>query len=169
MADRPTDPVSLNQPRADSLRLINLINQALRTDPIVLSPDAQRICDTIMGARPDFLLLVDVNGVIHFATDACESLFGISALALEGRPFASLLQVTNQQNFSPFLHDRIAPMAGQSFAQLGPMDLRIKLQGGERREFPSWVALRVGSVDMLQPAAAQVSLFFFQPDGHHPS
>lgn len=36
MADRPTDPVSLNQPRTDSLRLIKLINQALGADPIVL-------------------------------------------------------------------------------------------------------------------------------------
>lgn len=161
MADRPTDPVSLNQPRTDSLRLIKLINQALGADPIVLSPDAQRFCDTIVGARPDFLLLVDVSGVIRFATDACESLFGISALALEGKPFASLLQATDQQNFSQFLHDRITPMAGQSFAQLGPIDLRIKLQGGERRESPSWVALRVGSVDMRQPAVAEASLFFF--------
>lgn len=110
MADRPTDPVSLNQPRTDSLRLIKLINQALGADPIVLSPDVQRICDTIMGARPDFLLLVDVSGVIRFATDACESLFGISALALEGKPFASLLQATDQQNFSQFSHDRTTPL-----------------------------------------------------------
>ncbi len=67
---------------------------------------------------------------MRFATDACESLFGISALALDGKPFASLLQATDQQNFSQFLHDRITPMGGQSFAQLGPIDLRIKLQGG---------------------------------------
>ena len=98
MANRRTDSVSLNQPRTDSLRLMKLINQPLRADSIVLSPDVvQRICDSIMGARPDFLPLVDVSGVIHFATDACESLFGISAPPPENKPFASALQATNQQ------------------------------------------------------------------------
>ena len=104
--------------------------------------------------------LVDVSGVIHFATDACESLFGISAPALENKPFASALQATDQQSFSQFLHDRINPMAGQFFARLGPLDFGIKLEGGERRESSNWGALRVGSVDMLQLAAVQAFLFF---------
>lgn len=161
MADFFTDSVTPKLPRTDSLRLVKLINQARDANPINLSPDVQRICDAIIGARPDVMLLVDLSGVIHFATDACEILFGVSALALEGQSFASLLQATDQQNFSQFVQERIAPMAGQSFSQLGPIELRIKAADSERREFPSWVALRVGSVDTLQPADAQAPLFFF--------
>ena len=113
------------------MSLIKLINQALRADPIALSPDVQRICDPIIGARPDFLLLADVSGVIHFATDACESPFGVSAPALEVKPLASLLQTTGQQNFSQFLHDRINPLGRAVFLAVGAY--RLAHQVGRRR------------------------------------
>ena len=110
---------------SDVMRLAALFNRILGEDKIRLSPPVQMLCDAMIGTRPDFLLAVNTQGTILFASSACLKLSGMSAEALEGEAFETLLDVRDRPDYQQFLADSVLPLAGQSFSRLGPLDVRI--------------------------------------------
>jgi PAS domain-containing protein len=79
-----------NQSTSDASRLTQLINDAMGSVVIDMQPNVQQICNTLISARPDYLMLVNEQGQIRFASDACEDLVGIAGAALEDHTFDSL-------------------------------------------------------------------------------
>ena len=146
---------------SDVVRLAALFNRILGEEKIRLSPPVQMLCDAMIGARPDFLLAVNTQGTIRFASSACLKLSGMSAEALEGEAFETLLDVRDRPDYQQFLADSVLPLAGQSFSRLGPLDVRlapvVEAQTGPIR----WAALRVGSIDLLPNPDSNNALFFF--------
>ena len=60
-----------NPPTTDASRLVELINSFMGTVVIEMQPNVQQICDTLIAARPDYLMLVNAQGQICFASDVC--------------------------------------------------------------------------------------------------
>ena len=58
---------------------------------IDMQPNVQQIGDTLIAARPDYLMLVNAQGQIRLASGACQDLLGLSEASLEQRMFDSLL------------------------------------------------------------------------------
>ena len=128
---------------------------------IDMQPNVQQIYDTLIAARPDYLMSVNAQGQIRFASDACQDLLGLSGASLEQRTFDSLLVADDRHSYQHFMRETIMPLAGRSFSKLGPVDLRVKVSGEADPEFFRWVALRVASVDLLRGSDQQHALFFF--------
>lgn len=84
---------------SDVLRLSALFNRILGEEKIRLSLPVQLLCDAMMGARPDFLLAVNTQGIILFASSACSELAGVSGQALEGEAFETLLDIEDRTRF----------------------------------------------------------------------
>ena len=104
---------------SDVLRLSALFNRILGEEKIILSLPVQLLCDAMMGARPDFLLAVNTQGIILFASSACSELAGVSGQALE-EAFETLLDIEDRTRFRQFMADSVLPMAGKSFSKFGP-------------------------------------------------
>ena len=71
-----------NPPTTDASRLAELINSVMGTVVIDMQPNVQQICDTLIAARPDYLMLVNAQGQIRFASGACLDLLGLSVASL---------------------------------------------------------------------------------------
>ena len=82
---------------SDVMRLAALFNRILGEDKIRLSPPVQMLCDAMIGTRPDFLLAVNTQGTILFASSACLKLSGMSAEALEGEAL-SLIHISDPRD-----------------------------------------------------------------------
>ncbi len=145
---------------SDAKRVAALFNRVLGEETISLSPPIQMLCDAMIEGRPDFLLAVNAQGTIQFASGACSELVGVGAQTLEGEAFETLLDVQDRPDYRQFFADTILPLAGQSFSRLGPLDLRIAPVVEEQKSPIRWVALRVSSID-LPPDAGSNVLFFF--------
>ena len=145
---------------SDVLRLSALFNRILGEEKIRLSLPVQLLCDAMMGARPDFLLAVNTQGIILFASSACSELAGVSGQALEGEVFETFLDIEDRTRFRQFMADSVLPMAGKSFSKLGPLDVRIAPLGKTSSNTIRWAALRVGSIDLLPDSRHQDALFF---------
>ena len=128
---------------------------------IDMQPNVQQICNTLISARPDYLMLVNAQGQIRFASDACEDLVGIAGAALEDHTFDSLLVAEDRHSYQHFMNENVIPLAGSSFSKLGPLDLRVRIAGETKPEAFRWVALRIASVDLLRGSNQQHALFFF--------
>ena len=128
---------------------------------IDMQPNVQQICNTLISARPDYLMLVNARGQIRFASDACEDLVGIAGAALEDHTFDSLLVAEDRHSYQHFMNESVIPLAGSSFSKLGPLDLRVRIAGETKPEAFRWVALRIASVDLLRGSNQQHALFFF--------
>ena len=150
-----------NPPTTDASRLAELINSVMGTVVIDMQPNVQQICDTLIAARPDYLMLVNAQGQIRFASGACLDLLGLSGASLEQRTFDSLLVADDRHSYQQFMRETVMPLAGRSFSKLGPVDLRVKVSGEADPEVFRWVALRVASVDLLRGSDQQHALFFF--------
>ena len=122
----------------------------------------------MMGARPDFLLAVNTQGINLFASSACSELAGVSGQASEREAFETLLDIEDRTRFRQFIADSVLPMAGKSFSKFGPLDVRIAAIGKTSTNTIRWAALRVGSIDLLPDSHHQDALFF-QPDRYNPS
>ena len=150
-----------NQSTSDASRLTQLINHAMGSVVIDMQPNVQQICNTLISARPDYLMLVNAQGQIRFASDACEDLVGIAGAALEDHTFDSLLVAEDRHSYQHFMNESVIPLAGSSFSKLGPLDLRVRIAGETKPEALRWVALRIASVDLLRGSNQQHALFFF--------
>ena len=150
-----------NQSTSDASRLTQLINHAMGSGVIDMQPNVQQICNTLISARPDYLMLVNARGQIRFASDACEDLVGIAGAALEDHTFDSLLVAEDRHSYQHFMNESVIPLAGSSFSKLGPLDLRVRIAGETKPEAFRWVALRIASVDLLRGSNQQHALFFF--------
>ena len=150
-----------NQSTSDASRLTQLINHAMGSVVIDMQPNVQQICNTLISARPDYLMLVNARGQIRFASDACEDLVGIAGAALEDHTFDSLLVAEDRHSYQHFMNESVIPLAGSSFSKLGPLDLRVRIAGETKPEAFRWVALRIASVDLLRGSNQQHALFFF--------
>ena len=150
-----------NPPTTDASRLAELINSVMGTVVIDMQPIVQQICDTLIAARPDSLMLVNAQGQIRFASGACLDLLGLSGASLEQRTFDSLLVADDRHSYQQFMRETVMPLAGRSFSKLGPVDLRLKVSGEADPEVFRWIALRVASVDLLRGSDQQHALFFF--------
>jgi diguanylate cyclase (GGDEF)-like protein len=150
-----------NQSTSDASRLTQLINDAMGSVVIDMQPNVQQICNTLISARPDYLMLVNAQGQIRFASDACEDLVGIAGAALEDHTFDSLLVAEDRHSYQHFMNESVIPLAGSSFSKLGPLDLRVRIAGETKPEAFRWVALRIASVDLLRGSNQQHALFFF--------
>ena len=150
-----------NQSTSDASRLTQLINHAMGSVVIDMQPNVQQICNTLISARPDYLMLVNAQGQIRFASDACEDLVGIAGAALEDHTFDSLLVAEDRHSYQHFMNESVIPLAGSSFSKLGPLDLRVRIAGETKPEAFRWVALRIASVDLLRGSNQQHALFFF--------
>ena len=150
-----------NQSTSDASRLTQLINHAMGSVVINMQPNVQQICNTLISARPDYLMLVNAQGQIRFASDACEDLVGIAGAALEDHTFDSLLVAEDRHSYQHFMNESVIPLAGSSFSKLGPLDLRVRIAGETKPEAFRWVALRIASVDLLRGSNQQHALFFF--------
>ena len=139
-----------NQSTSDASRLTQLINHAMGSVVIDMQPNVQQICNTLISARPDYLMLVNAQGQIRFASDACEDLVGIAGAALEDHTFDSLLVAEDRHSYQHFMNESVIPLAGSSFSKLGPLDLRVRIAGETKPEAFRWVALRIASVDLLR-------------------
>jgi PAS domain S-box-containing protein len=53
-----------------------------------------------MGSRPDFLVIVDIHGIVRFVSYACERFFGLPLSELEGQPFETLIAPQDRQLYS---------------------------------------------------------------------
>ena len=84
---------------SDVLRLSALFNRILGEEKISLSLPVQLLCDAMIGARPDFLLAVNAQGTILFASSACSELAGVSCQALQGEAFETLLDMEDRPSF----------------------------------------------------------------------
>ena len=150
-----------NQSTSDASRLTQLINHAMGSVVIDMQPNVQQICNTLISARPDYLMLVNAQGQIRFASDACEDLVGIAGAAPEDHTFDSLLVAEDRHSYQHFMNESVIPLAGSSFSKLGPLDLRVRIAGETKPEAFRWVALRIASVDLLRGSNQQHALFFF--------
>jgi diguanylate cyclase (GGDEF)-like protein len=150
-----------NQSTSDASRLTQLINHAMGSVVIDMQPNVQQICNTLISARPDYLMLVNAQGQIRFASDACEDLVGIAGAALEDHTFDSLLVAEDRHSYQHFMNESVIPLAGSSFSKLGPLDVRVRIVGETKPEAFRWVALRIASVDLLRGSNQQHALFFF--------
>lgn len=150
-----------NQSTSDASRLTQLINHAMGSVVIDMQPNVQQICNTLISARPDYLMLVNARGQIRFASDACEDLVGIAGAALEDHTFDSLLVAEDRHSYQHFMNESVIPLAGSSFSKLGPLDVRVRIVGEAKPEAFRWVALRIASVDLLRGSNQQHALFFF--------
>ncbi len=150
-----------NQSTSDASRLTQLINHAMGSVVIDMQPNVQQICNTLISARPDYLMLVNAQGQIRFASDACEDLVGIAGAALEDHTFDSLLVAEDRHSYQHFMNESVIPLAGSSFSKLGPLDVRVRIAGETKPEAFRWVALRIASVDLLRGSNQQHALFFF--------
>ena len=150
-----------NQSTSDASRLTQLINHAMGSVVIDMQPNVQQICNTLISARPDYLMLVNARGQIRFASDACEDLVGIAGAALEDHTFDSLLVAEDRHSYQHFMNESVIPLAGSSFSKLGPLDVRVRIAGETKPEAFRWVALRIASVDLLRGSNQQHALFFF--------
>ena len=150
-----------NQSTSDACRLTQLINHAMGSVVIDMQPNVQQICNTLISARPDYLMLVNAQGQIRFASDACEDLVGIAGAALEDHTFDSLLVAEDRHSYQHFMNESVIPLAGSSFSKLGPLDVRVRIAGETKPEAFRWVALRIASVDLLRGSNQQHALFFF--------
>jgi diguanylate cyclase (GGDEF)-like protein len=150
-----------NQSTSDASRLTQLINHAMGSVVIEMQPNVQQICNTLISARPDYLMLVNARGQIRFASDACEDLVGIAGAALEDHTFDSLLVAEDRHSYQHFMNESVIPLAGSSFSKLGPLDVRVRIVGETKPEAFRWVALRIASVDLLRGSNQQHALFFF--------
>lgn len=150
-----------NQSTSDASRLTQLINHAMGSVVIDMQPNVQQICNTLISARPDYLMLVNARGQIRFASDACEDLVGIAGAALEDHTFDSLLVAEDRHSYQHFMNESVIPLAGSSFSKLGPLDVRVRIVGETKPEAFRWVALRIASVDLLRGSNQQHALFFF--------
>ena len=150
-----------NQSTSDASRLTQLINHAMGSVVIDMQPNVQQICNTLISARPDYLMLVNAQGQIRFASDACEDLVGIAGAAVEDHTFDSLLVAEDRHSYQHFMNESVIPLAGSSFSKLGPLDLRVRIAGETKPEAFRWVALRIASVDLLRGSNQQHALFFF--------
>ena len=150
-----------NGDESDVGRLVALFNRTLGEDFISLSLPVQLLCDAMIAARPDFLLAVNAQGTILFASSACSELAGISAQTLEGVAFETLVDMQDRADYREFLADTVLPLAGTSFSKLGPLDVRIAPIGGTSSNPIRWTALRVGSIDLLPDSSVDEALFFF--------
>jgi len=133
---------------------------------IDMQPNVQQIYDTLIAARPDYLMSVNAQGQIRFASDACQDLLGLSGASLEQRTFDSLLVADDRHSYQHFMRETIMPLAGRSFSKLGPVDLRVKVSGeadpevppravpGARREQASHVLARVAFDEGVVEAVA---------------
>ena len=150
-----------NQSTSDASRLTQLINDVMGSVVIDMQSSIQQMCNTLISARPDHLMLVDAQGRIRFASDHCEDLVGIAGVALVGRSFEALLVAEDRHSYQVFMNESVIPLAGSSFSKLGPLDVRVRIAGDANPEDFRWVALRVASVDLLQGSNQQHALFFF--------
>ena len=139
-----------NQSTSDASRLTQLINHAMGSVVIDMQPNVQQICNTLISARPDYLMLVNARGQIRFANDACEDLVVIAGAALEDHTFDSLLVGQDRRSYQHFMNESVIPLAGSSFSKLGPLDVRVRIVGETKPEAFRWVALRIASVDLLR-------------------
>ena len=96
---------------------------------IDMQSSIQQMCNTLISARPDHLMLVDAQGRIRFASDHCEDLVGIAGVALEGRSFEALLVAEDRHSYQVFMNESVIPLAGSSFSKLGPLDVRVRIAG----------------------------------------
>lgn len=108
-----------NQSTSDASRLTQLINHAMGSVVIDMQPNVQQICNTLISARPDYLMLVNARGQIRFASDACEDLVGIAGAALEDHTFDSLLVAEDRHSYQHFMNESVIPLAGSSFLSWG--------------------------------------------------
>ena len=143
----------MSKDNTDIVRIIPIVQHVLGDATIEISPDAQRVFDALMGSRPDFLVIVDARGVIRFATEACESLFGLPCSELEGRRFETLIAEQDLGLYTQFMSQFVEPLIGQSFSKLGPLDLRVVQQDPETAvSSHRSVALRAASSNSLRHA-----------------
>ena len=94
-----------NPPTTDASRLAELINSVMGTVVIDMQPNVQQICDTLIAARPDYLMLVNAEGQIRFASGACLDLLGLSGASLEQRTFDSLLVADDRHSYQQFMRE----------------------------------------------------------------
>lgn len=146
----------------DSLRFMELVSGILGGEPIALSSELQVMCDALMRARPDYLLLVDDQGSIRFATNACEELFGRGATALANESLVSLIAPPDRPLLEEFIRQQLTPLQGQTFAKVGPLDLRvIQVDPDTGATTLRWVAIRVASADLFGDSHASGASYFF--------
>jgi len=141
---------------------MELVSGILGGEPIALSSELQVMCDALMRARPDYLLLVDDQGSIRFATNACEELFGRGATALANESLVSLIAPPDRPLLEEFIRQQLTPLQGQTFAKVGPLDLRvIQVDPDTGATTLRWVAIRVASADLFGDSHASGASYFF--------
>ncbi len=152
----------MSEEKTDVARLIPLLRHALGSTDIDFPPKVRVVFNAIMGSRPDLLLIVDVHGIIQFVSNACERLFGSPFAELEGQSFEMLIAPQDRQLYTQFMNHRVEPFIGQSFSELVPLDLRVVCQDPTKGiSFQRWMALRVGSSDILRSAGSDRAMLLF--------
>lgn len=152
----------MSEEKTDVARLIPLLRHALGSTDIDFPPKVRVVFNAIMGSRPDLLLIVDVHGIIQFVSNACERLFGSPFAELEGQPFEMLIAPQDRQLYTQFMNHRVELFIGQSFSELVPLDLRVVCQDPTKGiSFQRWMALRVGSSDILRSAGSDRAMLLF--------
>ena len=115
----------MSEESTDVARMIPLLRHALGDADLDLPSQVQTVFNAIMGSRPDFLVIVDIRGIVRFVSNACERFFGLPLSELEGQPFEMLIAPQDRQLYSQFILQRVEPLIGQSFSEPIPLDLRI--------------------------------------------
>ena len=150
-------------------RLLLAMHQALGSAAVALPPDAQMFLNAIMGSRPDFLLLTDARGHVEFMSAACQRHLGLSEDELQGLSFESLIAPKDRASLSQFMGPLVESRLGQSFAKLGPLDLRVLCKNPDTGAvIQRWMTLRVSAPDVLpRDGAANTLLFLSLTDITH--
>ena len=115
----------MSEESTDVARMIPLLRHALGDADLDLPSHVQTVFNAIMGSRPDFLVIVDIHGIVRFVSNACERFFGLPLSELEGQPFETLIAPQDRQLYSQFIDQRVEPLIGQSFSEPIPLDLRM--------------------------------------------
>ena len=143
-------------------RMIPLLRHALGDADLDLPSQVQTVFNAIMGSRPDFLVIVDIHGIVRFVSNACERFFGLPLSELEGQPFETLIAPQDRQLYSQFIDQRVEPLIGQSFSEPIPLDLRIVCKDPTTgASILRWMALRIASSDVLRDAGPDGAMLLF--------
>jgi hypothetical protein len=61
----------VSEESTDVARMIPLLRHALGDADLDLPSQLQTVFNAIMGSRPDFLVIVDIHGIVRFVSNAC--------------------------------------------------------------------------------------------------
>jgi diguanylate cyclase (GGDEF)-like protein/PAS domain S-box-containing protein len=139
-----------------ALTLLLMVRQsvALREDALVRERRAARMVEeryaSLIANASDVIMIVDVSGVVRFASPACERALGLKADAISGMSLAELWAGEDADRIRTFLGDIAATQA----QIVGPVEFRIE-RGKKRSVFEC-----VGSNLSEDPAVDGLALNF---------